>query len=204
MKKRKSGTKHQILLYSMGIDRIWKPIFPIGIFGFAWVFLWGKELPEIGLIPAVPAPYDILVILISGFSLVFSVFTILLRKRAYIQAKDDHIFVRSPFLSFKISYRRIVRVYPGKISQLFPQAKLRGLQKKLLPSIYGETAVVLELKGYPISPKLISHLIGDYLLPPTTQGLVFFVTDWIGLSTEIDTNQSTWKLNYSKKQTAPI
>jgi hypothetical protein len=192
MSEKKKGRRHSLLLYKRSLDQKWMPIFPIGLIIAAGVWFSGKYWSGIGYIPPVPDPYDIILIVIALIIFAYTGFALLTRGMAYVQPRADHIRLVTPFLTIKISYRRVRRVLTSNMTRIFPPEKVKGSLRKLLSPYYDHTAIILELKGYPISPALLRFVLGSYIFHPETEGLVFMVPDWMALSTEIDSFRGVW------------
>lgn len=202
MKTIKQGRRHSLLLYKRSLDRLWMPIFPIGLLIGGWIWFSGKYWEGIGYIPSVPSPYDLLLYVALFASFAFTLFAWVARNLAYVQAKSDHLRIVTPFLAVKVSYRRVQRVHPAKLIQLFPPDKTRGSLSSLLSPYYGSTAIAVETKGYPLSPVLLRLFLGRQMFLPTTQGFVLLVSDWMALTTEIDSLQGAWRQKQNRPRQA--
>jgi hypothetical protein len=185
----KKGRRHRLLLYTHMIDRLWSPLFPVGLLLTGWMWVSGKYIPDLGLVPSTPFPYDL--VLYFTIVLIFSLtlYSLVVRKMAYVQAKKDHLRISTPFLAFNVSYRRILRAYPSQVSQLFKPGKASKSVRSLIEDFDGETALVLETKGFPLSPFILKLFLGKGMLNPERPGFVLLVPDWMALSTEIETLQ---------------
>jgi hypothetical protein len=185
------GQRHRLYLYTHMVDRLWSPLFPLGLALSGWMWFSGKYWPNIGFIPSTPPPYDLIIYV--GIVLIFGITLTswIIRRMAYVQARSDHLRVVTPFLVVKISYRRLLRSYPSQVSQLFAGAKVKRSVRSLMEGFEGKTALVLELKGYPLSRSVLKFFLGEAMLNPAGDGLVVLVPDWMDLSTEITSFQST-------------
>jgi hypothetical protein len=114
------------------------------------------------------------------------------RFMAYVQPHAQYLSVVTPFLRMKVSYRRFRSVYPVLVQQLFPPKDSKWSHRNFLEPFYGKTAVVINLKGYPINPSVLKLFLPSQMFSPRTTGLVIVVPDWMGFSTELDTLQGTW------------
>jgi hypothetical protein len=193
MPRKKQGRKHALILYKHALDRLWMPLFPLGLLLAGILWFTGQYWPIVGYVPPIPEPFDFILYLIIVLILIFSLYALFARSMAYVQARADHIQVSTPLLSFKISYRRIKRTGMARINQIFPAQSTPGSIRSIVEKFDGETAVVLEMKGYPVSAALVRLLVGRTMLLPTTEGLVFLVRDWMELSNEIDSMQGAWR-----------
>ena len=199
--KAKKTRRHTLLLYKRSLDRKWMATLPLGLLMLGWMSFSGKYWNNIGYIPGIPAPYDIVFFIATMVILAFTAFAMVIRNLAYVQVKQDHIRLVTPFLVVKISFRRIRRVHPSHLTQIFPPEKTKGSLRNLVGPHYGKTAVALDLNGYPVSPLMIRLFIGKHIFLPEGEGLVLVVSDWMKLSTEIDTYAGAWKQRQSRSGT---
>jgi hypothetical protein len=200
MSEVKHNRRHRLLLYKDAVDRIWMPIFPVGLLLSLWMWFSGKYWPNIGFIPGTPPPYDLVIYL--AIVLIFSLTLVcwIIRNMAYVQAKDDHLRVVTPFLAVKVSYRRIIRTYPGQMRQIFKPGAVKKSIRKMAEPYDGETVVVVEMKGYPLGKGILRFFLGEVMLQPEGEGLVLFVSDWMDLSTEIESRLGAAKQKHSRSQ----
>lgn len=186
MKTRKSGARHTLLLYRRAMDRYWRLTLLVGLVLFAisfWTSLGQGTFYTISI--------DAILQLGGTLALVLTVFIFLARSMAYVRAYPKYVKLVTPFLRMKISYRRIRTVHPMLVQQVFPPEKAKRSERKLLEPFYGKTAVVLGMKGYPMSPLLLRLFLPRQFFPPQFEGLVFIVPDWMDLSTEMDSFRGT-------------
>ncbi|RCK74840.1 MAG: hypothetical protein ANABAC_1557 [Anaerolineae bacterium] len=140
-------------------------------------------------------------LLISGaLLLILSFFFIFLRYAAYVQSRSDHLRFVTPFFQMRISYRRIRSAHPAEINALFPPQHISGSLRSFLEPFYGQTAVVLELNGYPMPKPLLRLFLTPAMFHPQVEGLVLLVPDWIAFSGELDTLRSQWMTNLSRQR----
>jgi hypothetical protein len=100
--------------------------------------------------------------------------------------------VSTPFLRFRISFRRMRSVYPVLVQQLFPKEEAKWTERNFLEPFYGKTALVMELKGFPLNPVLLRLFLPAQMFSPRTTGFVIIVPDWMKLSTELDSFHGAW------------
>jgi hypothetical protein len=193
MKTNKTTKRHILLLYQHLMDRLWAPTIVLGSMFFA-VWWWSGVL-----FPTIESPYDLFIAIISFVVLFFGIFAFLARKMSYVQVRSDHLRVVTPFLQLRISYRRVLSAHPAEFKSLFPPQKSSWAQRRFLESYYGNTAVVMELSAFPISPGILHLFLPSQMFDPRSKGLVFLVEDWMGLSTEIDSFQGAWRQRQSRK-----
>ena len=136
-------------------------------------------------------------IVIAVFGLIRFLFTLILSRIPYVQCTPRNIKIQTPFMPVVFSYKRIENTRPNNIHDVFPPAKQKGERKKMLETLWGETAVVVDLKGYPVSKSLLRTVLGPYLLTPKGTGFVFLVKDWMALSRQLADYQEQWRTRTS-------
>jgi len=170
------------------MDRLWQVSLIIGL---PLLAMW--QLPKVGVLPALEPPLDILPVIGLVGVLAFAMFAFIVRNMGYIQAQADYIRLVTPFLNLRISYQRVRSVRPSNVAQVFPPGQLRGTQRRFLEPFFGKTAVLLELKGYPVSTFFLKLFLVRSMFLPQGTGFVLVVPDWMALSTEIDSHQGVWR-----------
>jgi hypothetical protein len=198
MTENKRSRRHRLLLYKEAVDRMWMPIFPVGLLLSGWIFFSGKYWPNIGFIPGTPPPYDFIIYFTIVLIFALTITGWIIRGMAYVQAMKDHLRVVTPFLAVKVSYRRILRTYPSQMKQIFKPGSAKKSVRYAVEPYDGETVLVIELKGYPLSRGLLRFFLGEYMLLPEGEGLVLFVSDWMDLSTDIESLQGEMKHTQSR------
>lgn len=188
MKTKKTGKRYPLLFYRRSMDRMWKLTLPLGVI---LVGMWALiEFLQIQVFHATDSHW----LLVGGVvALAFSVFAILGRYMAYVQARRDHLLLVTPFLHLKISYRRIHSVHPSSFQQLFPKEEASWAQRSFLEPYYHHTAVVVDLSSYPLSPKLLKLFLPAQMFSKQTRALVLMVHDWMAFSTELDALRGSYR-----------
>ena len=181
MKTSKSGGRHTLLLYRRSMDRLWKIILLLGIL---LAFAWGWTLWESRTISIFSTDTLLLAGAIVAFML--ALFFFLARFRAYVQPYPKYVKMVTPFLRMNISYRRMRSVRPDLVAHIFPKSETSRSQQRSLEPFYGKTAIVMELKGYPLDQTLLKIFLPSVMFSPQFTGLVLIIPDWMQLSTEIE------------------
>jgi hypothetical protein len=198
MKQKNKGKRHPLLLYRRTMDRFVLATLPLGI--VMAVIQW----PGLGLLFSTPQNYDTLLLLSTIVVLGMAIVGLLFRSFAYVQARADHLRVATPLFSLKISYRRFKSVHPAAMGKLFPIHEAGWSERRFLEPYYGETAVVVELSGYPMSKKFLRLFLGPHTFLPHNTGFILMVPDWMGLSTEIDALHGKWRHMQSRAGQAHV
>lgn len=124
--------------------------------------------------------------------------TLAFSKLAYVQCTPRNIKIQTPIVPVVFSYRRIADTRPTNLRDVFPPNKQKGVRRKMLEELWGETVIVVELKGYPMPKSWLKTLMGPYLLTPKGTGFVFLVKDWMGLNRQIADYLEQWRARASK------
>ncbi len=191
---KRSGKRHPLLMYRRTLDRLWPSLFLSGaILLLLGIYVRFAQTPL--------EKEESAWLMISGaLLLILSLFFILLRYAAYVQPRADHLRFVTPFLQMRISYRRIRSSHAAEIGALFPPQRISGSLRSFLEPFYGNTAVVLEMNGYPIPKPILRLFLSKAMFHPQQEALVLLVPDWIAFSAELDSLRSQW-LSTSRRKT---
>ena len=182
MKQRKSASRHTLLLYRRYVNRIWKITLLLGLMlSFLWVWRW------INTENSALFSTDTLLLAGAVLALILTVFFFLARYMSYVQPYEKYLKVVTPFLRMNLSYRRMRSVRPVLVQQIFPKADSKRSQRNALEPFYGKTAVIIELKKFPVNESMLRVFLPSTMFTRQFTGLVLIVPDWMKLSTEIDT-----------------
>jgi len=187
MTTKRAGHRYPLLIYQRAMDRLWKITFPLGLLMAAW-WKWSGQ----GIFAPLYPPADVILFVSALVVISFSIYALICRNLAYLQPRQDHLRIATPFLRLKVSYRRIVSINPTKMGQLFSPKKHSWAMHRFMQPFYAKTALVLECSGLPVSAKTIRTFLGSLMLSPTTTGIVLFVEDWMKLSNELESMRGLW------------
>ena len=182
-KLKTAGKKHPLLFYRHTMQRLWRISVMLDIvlwitwwFASARLSAWMKEFIWYG----------------AALVLGIAIFSRLARNMGYAQAKADHLLLATPFLRLKISYRRIVSARPMDFVQLYSPKKMSWADKRFAQPYFRKTILAVILNGYPMPKALLRFFFPKFMFhPKENSGFVLVVPDWIALSTEIDSFQSS-------------
>ncbi len=183
----KKGERHPLLLYRRTMDRVGEYTLILGIF-----------LAAAGGVPLLKERYilginsNFWLLLLAALSFVISLFSYSTRLVSYVQATDSTLNIVTPFIRLKISYRRIQSFHPVLIQQIFPSDQLSWATRSYLSAFNGKTALLVELRSYPIDPAILRLFWSAQMFSPQSTGLVLLVSDWMKLSTELDSLYGSW------------
>jgi hypothetical protein len=177
----RAGRRYPLIIYTRMIDRWWPAtlFLALALFALAWA-LWRRN----------PNPaYDwqwMTFASVGGFVLIVSLFFIVIRKSAYIQPHPGHIRLVTPFLRLNISYKRLVRSTTATMGGLFPPRSVSSWRQDIVAPLAKETAIVVDLNGYPISQTVLRFFLSPFFFKDRTPHFVFLVKDWMRFSTELE------------------
>lgn len=177
----RGGHKFPLVVYKHLLNRWWTPMFAIGIVMFALAY----EQYTHPVYKYVPWRWQLFAG-IGGLGILIGIFFLVIRQIAYIQAFPGYLKLVTPFMRVNISYKRIHKTITTEMRQLFPPKRMSGWVKDIFQPLASKTAIVLELKGYPISPVLLRMFLSRFFFKDKTPHLVILVDDWMRLSSELD------------------
>jgi len=177
----RGGRKFHLIVYQRLLSRWWTPMLAIGLAMFALAY--GEYIHPIYRYISwrwqLLAGIGVLAILIS-------IFFLIIKQIAYIQAFPGYIKLVTPFMRINISYKRLHKTTIAEMRQLFPPKSMSGWMREIFQPFASQTAIILELKGYPISPVILRMFLSRFFFKDKTPHLVILVKDWMSLSSEID------------------
>lgn len=177
----RGGHKFPLIVYRHLLNRWWTPMFAIGLVMFALAY--GEYThPVYKFIPwrwQLFAGVGVLAILVG-------IFFLIIRQIAYIQPFPGYIKLVTPFMRINIAYKRLHKTTTTEMRQLFQPKSMSGWMRDIFAPLASQTAIVLELKAYPISPVILRLFLSRFFFKDKTPHLVILVRDWMGLSSEID------------------
>lgn len=141
-----------------------------------------------------------LTVVLIGTGLIL-VLTFLYRLRAYAQCLPEGLKIQFPFHSLTIPYREIKGARPTEFFRMFPADSLKWSPRHFLRSLFGETAVVIELEELPSSPWILRLWMTPYMLCPHATGLNLAVRDWLDFRVELDEHRARHRAPKKPDQT---
>ncbi|MEP0805777.1 MAG: hypothetical protein HRF47_09820 [Chloroflexota bacterium] len=176
----RGGRKYPLIVYRHLLNRWWTPMFAIGLVMF--LLAYGEYADPVGRIVG---RWQFLGG-IGVLAILTGVFFLIIRQIAYVQPFRGYLKVVTPFLRFNISYKRLIKTTTAEMHQLFPPRSMSGWMRDIFEPLASQTALVLELKSYPLPPLILRLFLSRFFFKDKTPHLVLLVKDWMGLSTEID------------------
>src|SRR5215204_2549873 len=181
----RGGTKFPLIVYKHLLNRWWTPMIAMGLgmFGIAY----GQYMEPLGpFLPSLWMPF----VVIGVLAIMIGIFFLIIRQIAYVQAFPGYLKFVTPFLRINISYRRIHKTTTVEMRQLFPPQSMSSWMRDIFAPLASQTALIVELKGYPISPVILRMFLSRFFFKDKTPHLVILVKDWMTLSSELDSLKS--------------
>jgi hypothetical protein len=181
----RGGHKFPLVVYKHLVSRWWFSMIAIGL-GMFWLAYQEYTDPIYRYIPwrwQLFSAVGVLAILVGIFFLV-------IRQIAYIQPFPGYVKLVTPFMRVNISYKRIHKTTVSEMKLLFPPKEMSGWMKDIFAPLASQTAIVLELKSYPISPVLLRMFLSRFFFKDKTPHFVILVKDWMRLSSEMESFRS--------------
>ena len=181
----RGGTKFPLIVYKHLLNRWWTPMIAMGLgmFGIAY----GQYMEPLGpFLPSLWMPF----VVIGVLAIMIGIFFLIIRQIAYVQAFPGYLKFVTPFLRMNISYRRIHKTTTVEMRQLFPPQSMSGWMRDIFAPLASQTALIVDLKGYPISPVILRMFLSRFFFKDKTPHLVILVKDWMKLSSELDSLKS--------------
>ena len=182
------GKKHRLLIYHR-VHRQRRGLFLLAAVvllalyaAITWPLIDEEMLNPLWLWPP---QYDILLLVASVVFFLAFLYKLVVPRLAYVQCTARNVRIQTPWYPLLISYRRITSTWPNQWGQLYPLDRMRRGQRRLLDGVMGESVLILDLKGWPVSPALLRWFIPDVMFSPFGDGLVLWVEDWMMLNREI-------------------
>ncbi len=78
------------------------------------------------------------------------------------------------------------------MQHLFPVSRYKGLRQRLLRPLANETAIVLDLKGWPLPRWMLNLFLSPFFFPDKSARLALLVPKWMDFSMDMDNFRSNW------------
>lgn len=205
MSKPNKGQHHRLELYTYVINYWWRTILGIGIVLFVLVAII-KWLP--GFLPGYTPPQlaswvPSLTGVLGAFAVLIAIFLLAIRNAAYVQPYDTHLRLVTPFMRVNISYQRFIQASSAEMGRLFPPENFHGWKRDFLRPLSKQTAIVLELNGWPLPRWVLNLYLSPFFFPDKTVRIALLVPDWMRFSNEMESFRSAWLQKILKSGSTP-
>ena len=167
---KKNPRKHPLLLYRRTVTRYRRSALFLAV---CLLGLWYPVSLSLLLWPRPPADH---LLLVGGLvSLFYWLWTLIAARMAYVHLRSNYLLIQTPLFRLKISYRRIRTTHPVDLAHTFPPSMLKRSDRKLLAPFYGLTALGLDLRGWPLSPRTLRFFLSRFFFSPQKSTLILIV-----------------------------
>lgn len=181
----RAGHKYPLIVYRHMLNRWWPAMIAIGLGMFALAY--SEYIQPLGRF--LPWRWQLFAA-IGGLAIFVGIFFWAIRYFAYVQPFPNHLKLATPFLRINISYKRIMKTTTSEMRYLFSYKSMSGWVQEIYSPLATQTAVVIELNGYPISPALLRLFLSRFFFKDKTPHLVILVKDWMRFSAELESMRS--------------
>ncbi|HEX6034383.1 MAG TPA: hypothetical protein VFY83_08110 [Anaerolineales bacterium] len=181
----RAGHKYPLIVYRHLLSRWWTPMIAFGLVMF-W-FAYQEYITPLGQLLQwrwqLPAA-------VGGLAVFIGIFFWVIRFFAFVQPHPTYLKLVTPFMQLNISYKRFHKTTTTEMRYLFPLKKMSWWIREIFSPLANNTAVVIELTGYPVSPTLLRLFLSRFFFKDKTPHLVILVKDWMRFSSELDSMRS--------------
>lgn len=189
------GTRFPLLIYRRWAKMLRIPGLLIAIAGgVAWWFAPNDPLL---------AAHDWGFIVIAVVGAVVFLYSLWARHASYVQCLPNYFYLRTPFMSVAISYKRILQARPVEFHTQLPVSRLSRPQRRLLEPFLGRTVILLELNGLPVGERRLRTWIPWFMFAREATGFVLVVDDWMALSRQISAFSDQWTARRRARRRSP-
>lgn len=181
----RAGHKYPLIVYRHIVNRWWTPMIAIGLGMFALAY--SEYIDPVGRL--LPWRWQLFAA-IGGLSIFVGILFWVIRYFAYVQPYPTYLKLVTPFVRVNISYKRIRKTSASEMRYLFSMKNMSGWVRDIFSPLATNTAVVIELTGYPISPTLLRLFLSRFFFKDKTPHFVILVKDWMRFSSELDSMRS--------------
>ena len=186
----RAGHKYPLIVYRHMLNRWWPPMIAIGLGMFALAY--SENIDPVGRL--LPWRWQ-LAAAVGGLSIFTGIFFWVIRFFAYVQPYPNHLKLVTPFMRINISYKRLKKTTTTEMRYLFSLKSMSGWVRDIFSPLATNTAVVIELSGYPISPTVLRLFLYRFFFKDKTPHLVILVKDWMRFSAELESMRSGIDVN---------
>jgi hypothetical protein len=191
----RAGHKYPLIVYRHMVNRWWPAMIAIGLGMFALAY--SEYIQPISQF--ISWRWQLFAA-IGGLSIFIGIFFWVMRFFAYVQPYPTYLKLVTPFIRINISYKRIKKTTSTEMRYLFSLKSMSGWVQEIFSPLANNTAVVIELSGYPISPTLLRLFLSRFFFKDKTPHFVILVKDWMRFSSELESMRSGIDLNPPPKK----
>ena len=180
-----AGDRYPLLIYGHTLKRWYPKLFWLSPALFAFWWFMPTMFPDKGI-----GMEDRLMLYSSIAALLLGIFFMLVRDMAFVRAYPTHLHIATPLFRFNISYKRIRKTTTSEMQALFPPSKLSSGMRENMAPLLVKTAIVIELKGYPVPRWVLRLFLSPFFFKDKTEHIVILVNKWLSFSSEMESFRS--------------
>ncbi len=191
-RKRKATIRHRLLIYHQ-LGQRWRtpPLLTalVGALLYALGWLSAQGILQGGNTALLARLWDgrIFLFLLIVTSLILYVFTIMLSRTSYVEARLKALRVRTGFLQLDISYKRIRQIRLVQMGAQYPIDSLKGSERALAMPFASYTCTAVDVSSWPWPGQAaLRQLWSKFMFTSDRGSLLFVVQDAILLNQQID------------------
>jgi hypothetical protein len=186
----RAGHKYPLIVYRHMLNRWWPAMIAMGLGMFALAY--SEYIEPLGRF--LPWRWQLFAG-VGGLAILVGIFFWVIRFFAYVQPFPTYLKFVTPFMRINISYKRLKKTTVSEMRYLFEYKRMSGWVKEIFSPLATKTAVVIELNGYPISPRVLRLFLYRFFFKDKTAHFVILVENWMQFSSELESMRSGIDLN---------
>lgn len=190
----KTGKRHTLLLFRNKYQShrlLYFLVFVLCIGLYLFLYLGPADL--VARLPQWPPQYDWILLAIGAIAFVLFVFRLVASLIPYLQCSEKNFKIQTPLYPIVFSYRRVKETRPNALFEIFKKDNVSRQDAHFLEKYSGQTAVIVEMEGYPMPLNWLKFWMTDLMFTPDGRGLVLWVEDWMTLNRELGDFKDKWR-----------
>ena len=189
----KTGKRHSLLLFRNKYRShrgLYLMVFLLCMGLYLFLYLAPDNLvkPILGL-----WPYAWILLVVGSIAFVLFLFRMIASQIPYIQCTEKNFKIQTPLYPIVFSYRRVKETRPNALFEVFKKDKVSKQEARFLEKYSGQTAVIVEMDGFPMSLKWLKFWMTNLMFTQDGQSLVVWVQDWMTLNRELSDFKDKWR-----------
>ena len=164
-----------------------------------YLFLYLGPADLVARFPQWPPQYDWILLAIGSIAFVLFVFRLVASQIPFIQCTEENFKIQTPLYPIVFSYRRVKGTRPNALFEVFRKDDVSGQEARFLEKYSGQTAIIVEMDGYPLSLDWLKFWMTNLMFTPDGRGIVLWVEDWMTLNRELSDFKDKWRNRYLGK-----
>lgn len=181
----RAGHKYPLVVYRHMLNRWWPAMLALGLGMFALAY--SEAIDPVGRF--LPWRWQFFAA-VGGLAIFVGIFFWVIRFFAYVQPFPGYLKLATPFLRLNISYKRIKKTTATEMRYLFAYKSMSGWVREIYSPLATQTAVVIDLTGYPVPAALLRLFLSRFFFKDRTSHLVILVKEWMRFSAELESMRS--------------